>query len=600
MDINEQQEIALTESVNNEQTAEVLATEGTSDVAVTSTATDINNLSREELVALLIEKSKTSSPSMAYKTIEEIKKRFDTLTEQLISNKKEIYKEANNGSEEGFVAESDNADIDMQTAYSEYKHKLSSEQHTNAQKKREIIAEMETLLQGEYNTYHTAFRELINKYKAIGNVAPSDYQEIATKHKILVDQYFENVRLNNDMRKLDQKKNYEEKLKLCELAEALTEDNSAAKNFTTIQNLHTQWKLIGAVPAEVREEIWARFKAATSRVNERFHKYLDESKDREKVNYEAKLALIAEVEEMLKGEIKTPKQIEAAVKKVTELQEKWRTIGIVPKAVNNEVYAKFRKTCDEVFALRRTFFKEQMTVFKANLEAKNKLIAEAEALKDSQDWKSTFDRFVQIQKKWKTIGPVPHKQSDAIWNRFKSACDYFFEQRNKAFGAEDEAREKNWELKNALLAELKAAKLPEETEDLFKAAQDFQQRWNKIGPLPNKKREIHQEFMDIINKLYDKCASDDASKNMQRFRAKMELLSDSADGDSKLNAERNRLILKIKQLESEVSTLENNIGFFAKSKGSDALRNDIENKINTCKRNIVQTNEKLDIIDSLL
>lgn len=475
-----------------------------------------------------------------------------------------------------------------------------AEYKENYNRKKTIIAQMvELMKEDDLGKYNQQFRDLMSQWKEIGNVAEANVHEINGQYKQIIDKFFEIVRINRDMRELDHKKNYEEKIKLCEMAEELANSTSATKSFNQIQALHAQWKQIGGVAPEVREELWNRFKAATSVVNERFHKYIDESKDREKANYEAKLGIIAEAEAIIKEDLSTAKAIDAATKKITELQEKWRTIGIVPKAVNNEVYANFRKLCDTVYNKRRAFYKDQNAVLKGNLELKNKLIEQAEAMKDSTDWKMTFDKFVAIQKKWKTIGPVPHKVSDEVWKKFKTACDHFFEQRDKAMGTEDAAREKNHELKSAILAELKAATLPSESEDLFKTIQEFQQRWNQVGPLPSKKREIHQEFMDLVNKLYDKCASDDASKNLQRFKAKMELLKDSADGQSKINAERNRLIQKIKQLENEVTTLENNIGFFAKSKNSDALRNDFENKIKTAKKNIDQANEKLDIIDEL-
>ncbi|MCQ2204249.1 MAG: DUF349 domain-containing protein [Bacteroidales bacterium] len=605
MENNERQEVELT-SVSNasaDQTTETSANANVSDVAAkpANAATDINNLSREQLASLLSSMLDVDKVTSIQKEAEEIKKRFDSLTEQLQSNRREAYRDSHNGSEEGYENFSDNADIDMQTAYSAYRNRLNVEHEANSKAKRSIIEQMGKLLEGEdVNTYNQQFRELIAQWKQIGTVAQADYQDISTKYKQHVDHFFDNLKLNHDMRVLDQKRNYEEKIKLCEEAEALAEKTSAIKSFNEIQRLHSQWKQIGTVPAEVREELWNRFKAATSIVNERFHKYIDENKEREKANYEAKLQLIAQVEEIAKGDLSSAKLIEAAAQQVGEIQEKWRTIGIVPKAVNTEVYTRFRKICDEVYNKRRAFFKEQNATLSANLELKKQLIAEVEALKtENKEWKEIFNKIVELQKKWKTIGPVPYKVSEDIWKKFRSACDYFFEERDKATSAEDEEREKNYELKKAILEELKATTLPEEPDMLFKAVQGFQQRWNGIGPLPGKKREIHQEFMDIVNKLYDKCASDDSSKNIQRFRAKMELIKDSADGQSKLTAERNRLIAKITQLENDVHTLENNIGFFSKSKNSEALKNDFENKIKTAKRNIEQANEKLDIIDAL-
>ncbi len=566
-----------------------------------NSATDINKLTREELVKLVSEKAAAPKATSVAREIDEIKKRFDILTAEAHKNQRDAYAAEHDGNADGFEISSDDADIDMQTECSKFASRLAIEQSANLDNKISILNKMEELLKGDdISKFSHEFRDQIAAWKTFGSVPPQDAQNINLRYKQATNDFFDRVKISREMRELDLKRNLEEKTRLCEEAEKLAATPSATKSFNQIQALHAQWKQIGAVPAEVREDLWARFKAATAVVNERFHKFIDENREREKSNYEAKKALISEMEQIANSDLETSKAIDAAVRKTTELQEKWRTIGVVPKAVNTQVYADFRKLCDVVFNKRRAFYKEQNNVLKANLEQKQKLIEQAEAMMNSTEWKETFDKYVAIQKKWKTIGPVPHKVSDSVWTKFKTACDHFFEQRDKAMGTEDAEREKNLEKKTALLAELKGTKLPEEPDELFKTIQGFQQKWNQIGPLPNKKREIHQEFMDIVNKLYDKCASDDASKNVQRFRAKMELLKDSPDGAQKLNQERNRLINKLKQTEAEYKTLENNIGFFSKSKNSDNLRNDFENKLKTAKRNIDQINEKLDIIDAII
>ena len=593
MENNEQNTLEAQESVS------VDATKETQPQAAAKA--DYSNLSREQLVELMNEKLSGEKVCAIAREVEEIKSRFDSLTEQQNSAKLLEYKESHEGSEEGYEKESDGADIDMQSAYSTFKARLSSEQGVNAQQKRNIISQLEELQKGEdINKYSKQFRDLMVEWKEIGTVAQADYNELHTKYKQIVDKFYEDMRLNRTMREMDQKRNYEEKIKLCEEAERLAADTSATKSFYNIQSLHAQWKQIGPVQPEVREELWNRFKAATATVNDRFHKFIDESKDREKKNYESKLAIIEEVKQIKVEELTTAKAIEGAIKKVTELQAKWRTIGIVPKNVNSEVYADFRKACDVIFNLRRTFFKEQNVTLNANLEEKKKLCEQAEAMQDSTDWKETCEKYVAIQKKWKKIGPVPYKVSDEIWKRFKTACDHFFENRDKEMGNEDTAREANLEKKSALLEELKAAEMPQDSDEAFKLLQQFQQRWREIGPLPGKKREVHQEFMDLINKLYDKCASEDASKNLERFKAKMELIKEGADGNAKLNQERNRLIVKLKQIETDVNTLENNIGFLSTSKTANNLKNDVERKIKIAKTNIEQINEKLDIIDKLM
>lgn len=591
MENNEKNTLESQENVTKSETTETQA----------QAQSAIDNLSRDQLVALMNEKLTADKVCAISKEIEEIKSRFDSLTAQLMSNKLEAYRDAHEGSEEGFEKESDGADIDMQTAYSTFKARQGAEQTANAQVRRNIISRLEELQKGdEVTAYSKQFREIMEEWKSAGTVASSDYSELHPKYKQIVDKFFDDLRLNREMREMDQKRNYEAKVKLCEEAEKLVAETSATKTFYRVQDLHNQWKQIGPVPNEVREELWNRFKAATTVINERFHKFVDESKDREKANYEAKLALIAEVQKINVEDLTTAKAVEGAVRKVAELQAKWRTIGIVPKAVNAQVYADFRKVCDVIYDHRRTFFKEQSSTLNANLEEKKRLCEQAEAMQDSTDWKETFDKYVAIQKKWKKIGPVPYKLSDEIWKRFKTACDHFFQNRENHIGSEDKEREANLEKKRALLEELKSATLPQDTDEMFKVLQQYQQRWREIGAIPGKKREVHQEFMDLINKHYDRCASEDASKNLERFRAKMELIKEGADGNTKLNQERNKLIMKLKQVEADVNTLENNIGFLSNSKGATSLKNEVENKIKTAKVNIAQINEKLDIIDQMM
>lgn len=598
MENNEQEK----STISNTQVADSTSTTQTNNaVANNNNATaEISSLSRAELVTFINNKLTSKNVANQTKIIEEAKKQFDTLTEQIVNQKREEYKAEHEGTDEGFVPDSDDADIDMQTTYSEYKKQLATEQNANSKQKRAIIEQMEQLLQGnDVSQYNKQFRELLEQWRTIGHVQATEAHELNAKQKRLTDQFFENLKLNHDMRELDQKRNYEAKIKLCEQAEELAQMQSATKSFNQIQSLHAQWKQIGAVPFEVRDELWERFKKATTTINNRFHKYLDESKEREKANYEAKLALIAQVEEIQKEDLTTHKAIDLAINKIEELQQKWRTIGIVPKAVNAEVYSTFRKACDQIYSIRRAFHKQQNEVFKQNFELKKRLIEKAEALKDSTDWKATFDKFVAIQKEWKKIGPVPHNVANSTWEKFKTTCDYFFEQREKALGYQDSERENNYIQKKQILDELKVAQLPTDSDELFKTLQEYQQRWNSVGQLPSKKHEIQQEFANIINKLYDQCATEDASKNLQRFKAKMEMLNQSADGQQKIEQERNKLISKIKQLEADANTLDNNIGFFSKSKQSDKLIANFENKIKTVRQNIEQINEKLDIIDSL-
>lgn len=568
----------------------------------------LESMNREELVNYFKRVMDTHPILEVNRHLYDVHDRYSRLTTQYNEELKAKFI-ADGGEEKDFKGVEDYAQTTMSTLYGEFKHKRTVEQtaqekirQNNLHEKKEIINQINACMaEGDVSNNYNTIKSLIDKWNTIGDVPSSAYRDLFASFKKCKDQFFDNVRMEREIKENAYKRNYESKIKLCEQAEALLESSSVSNAFYQLQRLHEDWKAIGPVAKSESDALWDRFKLATAKVNERYHKQLDKNRDKEKENYEKKLALCEEVENYTSATFKSARDCEKVIKEVIELQQKWRTIGFAPKEFNDEVYNRFRSACDVVFENKRKFYKDYNNMLTANLAKKIQLCERAESLADSTDWKVTTDTLIGLQKRWKEIGPVVHKHSDEIWARFRSACDKFFENKNKHFSGLDEQYEDNLEKKLALIEELKNCQLPEDCEEQFKMLQDFQHRWNEIGFVPMKKKaEVNQMFSQLIGKHFDKLVSDDMQRNMQRFKSRVELMAQDEAGQEKLNVERNKLITKLRQIEADVVTLDNNIGFFSKSKQSDRLVSEVKEKIKVAKQNISIINEKLDILDSYI
>jgi hypothetical protein len=455
--------------------------------------------------------------------------------------------------------------------------------------------------QESLNNTFQEFRDLQQKWRDIGPVPQNKLHDLWETFHLHVENFYSYIKINNELRDLDLKKNFELKLELCEKAEALLLEPSPVKAFKSLQNLHDLWREVGPVPHDKKEEIWDRFKAITAKINQRQQEHFESLKNQLKKNLEAKTELCEKAENLLEKALTTPKEWEEKSKQLIDLQQVWKTIGFAPKKENNLVYERFRKACDTFFNNKRDFFKSYKEDQQNNLQLKTELCIQAEAMKDSQDWKKATDEYIRIQKKWKEIGPVPRKQSDLIWKRFREACDYFFNRKKDFFSNIDEAQDNNLKLKEAIIAELNAFELKDDSEQCFEALQEFQRRWTDIGFVPIKEKDqINQEFRNLINQKFDHLNLNEVDKNLQKFRNKLENWKTSEQFNEKIGQERNKIIIKLKQLENDIILWENNIGFFAKSKNSDALVRDFQHKIESGKRNIRLLNKKLDLIDEML
>ncbi|MBN1927077.1 MAG: DUF349 domain-containing protein [Prolixibacteraceae bacterium] len=511
--------------------------------------------------------------------------------------------------EEEFKPEADPYEQDMKALMqqvrqkkAEYNKDLEAEKDENLKLKYEIIEEIKNLINRKESINKTfqEFRDLQQKWREVGLVPQASMKDLWENYHHHVENFYDYIKINKELRDLDLKKNMEEKIILCEKAEALLLEPSVLKAFNTLQKYHDLWREIGPVPREKKEELWERFRAATNLINKKHQEFFENRKKSQKKNLEAKTALCEKVEEILELDLKSHKDWEDKSKELIELQKYWRTIGFAPKKDNTSIYERFRINCDKFFDKKREFYTKHKEIQNNNLQLKIDLCMQAEALKDSTDWKKATDEFINIQKKWKEIGPVPRKQSDTVWKRFRAACDYFFKQKSEFFNTKDETQVENLKLKNDLIKEVVNFKSLGDDEKDFECIREFQRRWNEIGFVPiGDKKNIQKKFRDAINVQFDKLKDKDVDRNLLKFRNKVTDWKTSSRGHGKMYAERERYITKLKHLENDLITLKNNVGFFADSKNAEALIKDVERKIARNEEQIDYLKNKIKVIDSI-
>lgn len=567
------------------------------------------SLDREALISSLKNLLKEKPAGDIKEEVDSIRKAFDGLSSELEDLARKQFVESGEPVEL-FIHQPDELQKQFSALLFEYRTKRDSERQSqeqtkekNLEAKYEVIEGIKDLLnrQESLNDTFQEFRDLQQKWRDIGPVPQGKLHDMWENFHLHVENFYNYIKINNELRDLDLKKNFDLKVELCEKAEALMLEPSPVKAFKSLQNMHDQWREVGPVPHEKRDELWDRFKAATAKINQRQQEHFESLKNQLKKNLEAKTELCEKAESLLEKELASPKEWEEKSKQLIDLQQVWKTIGFAPKKENSMVYERFRKACDTFFNNKRDFFKSYKDDQQNNLQLKSELCIQAEAMKDSQDWKKATDEFIRIQKRWKEIGPVPRKQSDVIWKRFRQACDYFFNRKKDFFSNIDEAQDNNLKAKEAIITELTAFELKDDSEQCFEALQEFQRRWSDIGFVPIKEKErINQEFRNLINQKFDHLNLNEVDKNLQKFRNKLENWKTNEQFNEKVGQERNKIILKLKQLEGDIILWENNIGFFAKSKNSDALIRDFQHKIESGKRNISLLNKKLDLIDEML
>ena len=574
---------------------------------ITLPPVDYSGLSRKELVATLALIVENRPPAEIFEDVNRIKEFFYKRT-KVEFNEKRLNFAKEGGNIEDYKPEPDELENRIKVILETYRSRKSdynriqeSEKQENLRRKIEIIERIKDLVNREeaINKTFQEFRNLQNEWHSTGIVPQANLKDLWENYHHSVEMFYDYIKINRELRDLDLKKNMEAKIALCEKAEELLLEPNAVNAFKLLQDYHNQWREIGPVTHEGKNDIWERFREATSQVNKRHHEFFEKQKDEQKKNFDAKIALCEKAEEIANGEILTFADFREKSDAIIECQKLWRTLGFAPKKHNNKIYLRFRAACDKFFEKKRAFFAESKEVQVKNLQLKTELCMKAEALQENTDWKETSELLIRLQKEWKDIGPVPKKYSEKIWKRFRKACDTFFTHKSEFFAGRDSSYEDNLNAKLALLAELEAIDPGEDVRAGFEQLKDIQKRWTEIGYVPfNKKEEIAHKYKEALNKQFDKLKLDDKDKNILRFRSKVDNAKSNPRVARKVQNEREKFYSKIKQLESDIVLWENNIGFFAKSTNADKMISEVQEKIVDAKRNIKLLEEKVKLIDS--
>ena len=568
---------------------------------------DYSGFSRKELVETLALIVENRPPAEIIDDVNRIKEFFYKKSKaEFNENRLNFAKEG--GNIDDFRPEPDEFEIRIKAVLEIFRSRRSeinrvqeSEKQDNLRKKLDIIEQIKDLVNREeaINKTFQEFRNLQNEWHSTGIVPQGAMKDLWENYHHSVEIFYDYIKINRELRDLDLKKNLESKIELCEKAEVLLLEPNAVNAFKLLQDYHNHWREIGPVPHENKNDIWERFREATSKVNKRHHEFFEEQKDEQKRNLDAKTALCEKVEEIASGEILTFADFREKSDIILDCQKMWKTIGFAPKKHNNKVYQRFRTACDSFFEKKRAFFSENKETQVRNLQLKTELCMKAEALQESTDWKDVSDMLISLQKEWKEIGPVPKKYSDKVWKRFRKACDTFFTRKSAFFAGRDTSYEDNLNAKLAIIDEIEKFNPGKDQKEAFEQLKEIQRRWTEIGYVPfNKKEEVAKRYKDVLNKQFDKLNLDDEDKNILRYRSKVDSARSNPRTARKVMNERDKFFSKIKQLESDIVLWENNIGFFAKSTKADSMIKEVEEKIAETKRNIKLLEEKVRLIDS--
>ncbi len=544
-----------------------------------------------------------------------IKDVIESLPELFETQYKEEYEKAlaaftaDGDSPEGFEYKNDTRER-FNNIYKLYKEKKSSasrkteaEREENLKIKLGIIEELKALIQKEESLDKTfqEFRDLQERWRNTGMVPQAKLNGLLETYHLHVENFYNYIKINKELRDLDLKRNLDEKNQLCEEAEKLVESNDIAESFKHLQLLHARWKEIGPIPKDQKEPVWERFKAATGQINDKYHNFFESLKKEQEDNLKVKEEICTKASAIADGEYKSISEWNTATKNIIDLQEEWKHSGTIPQKERNRIYKKFRAACDLFFDRKREFFKKMLEEQEKNLELKVQLCEKVEAIKDSTDWKVTTDKIISYQKEWKKIGPAPKKHSNKVWMRFRAACDTFFNNKSAHFKDIDSEQGQNLEKKKALIEEVKQFTLSGSNETDIAKLKEFQSRWAKIGFVPIKEKDsVQEEFRGLINGWFDKLNLDEFDKNLERYRAKINSFDSGENKEYKIINEREKLVSKIRQLETDVNTWENNIGFIAKSNKSQGLIQELTSQIEKTKQRLALLKEKLKAIDNMI
>lgn len=540
------------------------------------------------------------------------KQEVDSLKQQfykLYKADQEAVKKAfieNGGEEEAFVPgnESENEFKSLMGAIREKRNAAvvlqEKEKEDNLKLKESIIEKLKDLVNNpeEANKSYNEFKKLQQQWNEIKLIPASKVNELWKSYQLYVEKFYDIIKLNNEFRDYDFKKNLEIKTKLCETAEKLAEENDVVSAFHQLQKLHQEFRDTGPVAKELREEVWTRFKAASSAVNRRHQQHFEALKENEQRNLDEKTVICEIVEAIEYNELTTFATWEDKTKEIIALQAKWKTIGFAPQKMNVKIFERFRSACDDFFKRKGEFFKGIKEGFNENLEKKKALCEKAESLKDNTDWKETSDVLIKLQQEWKTVGPVPKKYSDAIWKRFIAACDHFFEQKNQATSSQRSIEVENLEKKKAIIEQLTTMDENVET-DAGERVRELMKEWNAVGHVPFKdKDKIYKQYHTVVDQLFERLNISAANKKISNYRSNLSHFNAQGDKGNSLYREREKLMRAYENMKNEIQTYENNLGFLtSSSKKGNSLVSEMNKKVEKLKADLELLLKKIEVID---
>ena len=565
---------------------------------------DLAGKSKAELVDLM--KEAAARPIEEVKEdVQAIKAAFFALRREELAKEKEEFL-ANGNDEADFTAKEDVDENNLKQLLevlkerrTEYNAAQEANREANLEKKRQIIALINEIANDpdNINRQFNRVKQLQQEFKEVGDVPATADTEVWKEFQRATERFYDVLKMNKELRDYDFKKNLELKQQLCEEAEALDDEADVVAAFRKLQELHNKWREIGPVAKELREELWARFKAASSAINKKYQTFFEERKSKEKENADAKTALCEQIEQITTDDLKTYAQWDEVTKQIIALQEDWKKLGFASRKANAALFARFRKSCDEFFAKKAEFYKTMKEELSSNLAKKVDLCERAEALMDSTDWKEATDKFVELQKEWKTVGPVVKKHSDAVWKRFIAACDHFFDQKKKQNVNVHAVEHDNLKAKKEVIATLKAT-IEEAAEDAAQTVRDLMDRWQEIGHVPFKEKDkIYAQYRELVDKAFDTLnmrgtrSSGGSSRGPRGPR--------QSSGSDRGLSERDRLVRTYEQRMSELKTFENNMGFLtANTKSGNSLVQEMERRIERLKEEIAELEQKIKDLDN--
>ncbi|WP_280121176.1 DUF349 domain-containing protein [Duncaniella muricolitica] len=567
------------------------------------------SLTKPEILEEVTRLSGLEAAEIPAEDVARLKQQFYSLRNEDVRAERKAYEAVEGNDPEAFVPSADPDEETFKELLGVIKEKkaaqraaLEAELQANYDRKKEIVDKLVEMSADadNVNRVFPEVRELQTKFKEIGDVPQQYSSDIWKSYQEAVEKFYDQLKINKELRDYDFKKNLAEKEALVAEAEKLQAEEDVIVAFKRLQELHTQWRAIGPVPKDVRELIWGRFKELSTEINKRYQDFFIERKAKERENEEAKTAICERIEALDFSSLGTYAAWDAMTKEFMNAQADWKKLGYASRKANTELFARFRAVCDKFFAAKAEFFKQMKDVLATNLERKMALCERAEALKDSTDWRATADELTRMQKEWKTIGAVAKKHSDQVWHRFMAACDYFFEQKKKNTSGTRRNERANLEQKQEIIEKLKAleADTPER-EVALKTLKDLQAEWQSVGHVPFAEKDaIYEAYRGVVNKIYGKFDMARRDSRMESFESS---LSEMGGDTNRLYRERERLLRAYEQRRGELQTYENNMGFLsAKSKNADSMLRDMQRRMQRLKDDLAELESKIKAIDSKL